>query len=169
MDIEELLKQINLLSPQGTSVGNENLNINAYTNPTLGGNVNVNQPTDIGLLSATVGKEGTNPIYKDLALTNQNFRGGILSQANDTAPYAQYTNPNMMVRAMGGNNPNVQGNYMTDLMGGQASIGGQYDASGLSAIAAYKKKLQDDFLLNLYGQVNPYDNRIGFEIGKQFK
>jgi hypothetical protein len=36
-------------------------------------------------------------------------------------------------------------------------------------MADYQKKLQDDVLLKLYGQINPYDNRIGFEIGKQFK
>ena len=168
MTVDEFLKQYNLM-PQQTTIGNENLNLNAYTSPTLGGNVNAATETPVGLLSGTIGKEGTNPIYKDVALTNQNFRGGILSQANDTAPYAQYTNPNMMVRAMGGNNPNVQGNYMTDLMGGRASVGGQYDLSGLSAMAAYQKKLQDDVLLKLYGQINPYDNRIGFEIGKQFK
>jgi hypothetical protein len=172
MDIAEFLRQLTEqqnTQSNATSIGNENLNLNAYTRPTLGGNVNAYQETPVGLLSGTIGKEGTNPIYKDVALTNQNFRGGILSQANDTAPYAQYTNPNMMVRAMGGNNPNVQGNYMTDLMGGRASVGGQYDASGLSAMADYQKKLQDDVLLKLYGQINPYDNRIGFEIGKQFK
>jgi hypothetical protein len=96
------------------------------------------------------------------------MRYGVTNQASDTAPYAQYTNPNMMVRAMGGNNPNVQGNYMTDLMGGQASIGGQYDASGLAAMAAYKKKLADDWLLSLYGQVNPNDKSAGIQIGKNF-
>ena len=169
MDLTEFLKNINLLAPQKTSIGNEGLNVNAYTNPTLGANANATQPTDMGLLSATIGKELNQPSYKDIALNTDNMRYGVTKQANDTAPYAQYTNPNMMVRAMGGNNPNVQGNYMTDLMGGRASVGGQYDASGLSAMADYQKKLQDDVLLKLYGQINPYDNRIGFEIGKQFK
>jgi len=169
MDLTEFLKQFNLLAPQSTSVGNESLNFNAYTNPTLGASANATQPTDMGLLSATIGKEINQPYYKDVALNQDNMRYGVTNQAGDTAPYAQYTNPNIMVRAMGGNNPNVQGNYMTDLMGGRASVGGQYDASGLSAMADYQKKLQDDVLLKLYGQINPYDNRIGFEIGKQFK
>jgi hypothetical protein len=169
MDLTEFLKQINLLAPQGTSIGTQGLNVNTYTNPTLGANANATEPTDIGLLSATIGKNINEPVYKDVALNRENMRYGVTNQAGDTAPYTQYTNPNMMVRAMGGNNPNVQGNYMTDLMGGQASIGGQYDASGLSANAAYEKQLQDNILLKLFGNINPYNNRIGFEIGKQFK
>ena len=169
MDLTEFLKQFNLLAPQSTSVGNESLNFNAYTNPTLGASANATQPTDMGLLSATIGKEINQPYYKDVALNQDNMRYGVTNQAGDTAPYAQYTNPNIMVRAMGGNNPNVQGNYMTDLMGGQASIGGQYDASGLAAMAAYKKKLADDWLLSLVGQVNPDNKSLNVLFGKEFK
>jgi hypothetical protein len=168
MDLTELLKNINLLAPPRASIGNDNLNVNAYTNPTLGANANATQPTDMGLLSATIGKNINEPLYKDVALNRENMRYGVTKQAGDTAPYAQYTDPNMMVRAMGGNNPNVQGNYMTDLMGGQASIGGQYDASGLSAMAAYKKKLADDWLLNTYLQANPYAHSANVTIGKNF-
>jgi len=168
MDLTEFLKNINLLAPQKTSIGNEGLNVNAYTNPTLGANANATQPTDMGLLSATIGKNINEPSYKDVALNTDNMRYGVTKQAGDTAPYAQYADPNMMVRTMGGNNPNVQGNYMTDLMGGKASVGGQYDASGLSAMAAYKKKLADDWLLSLYGQVNPNDKSAGVQLGKNF-
>ena len=169
MDLTEFLKQFNLLAPQKTSIGNEGLNVNAYTNPTLGANANATQPTDMGLLSATIGKNINEPSYKDVALNRENMRYGVTKQAGDTAPYAQYTDPNMMVRAMGGDKPNVQGNYMTDLMGGKASVGGQYDASGLSAMAAYKKKLADDWLLNLVGQINPNNQSLNVLFGKEFK
>jgi hypothetical protein len=168
MDLTEFLKQINLLAPQGTSIGSQDLNINAYTRPTLGVSANATQPTDMGLLSATIGKELNQPSYKDIALNTDNMRYGVTSQADNTAPYAQYADPNMMVKAMGGNYPNVAANYMTDLVGGKASIGGQYDASGLAAMAAYKKKLADDWLLSLYGQVNPNDKSAGIQIGKNF-
>ena len=43
MDIAEFLRQLTEqqnTQPNATSVGNENLNLNAYTRPTLGGNVN---------------------------------------------------------------------------------------------------------------------------------
>jgi len=169
MDLTEFLKNINLLAPQNTSVGNEGLNFNAYTRPTLGASANATEPTDMGLLSATIGKNINEPVYKDVALNRENMRYGVTNQAGDTAPYTQYTNPNMMVRAMGGNNPNVQGNYMADLMGGQASIGGQYDASGLSANAAYEKQLRDNILFKLFGNINPRDKSIGFQIGQEFK
>jgi hypothetical protein len=168
MDLTEFLKNINLLAPQKTSIGTEGLNVNAYTNPTLGVNVNAIEPTDMGLLSATMGKNINQPVYKDVALNRDNMRYGVTNQADNTAPYTQYTDPNVMVRAMGGNKPNVSGNYITDLMGGKASVGGQYDASGLSAMAAYKKKLADDWLLSLYGQVNPNDKSAGIQLGKQF-
>ena len=168
MDLAEILKNINLLAPQRTSIGNEGLNVNAYTNPTLGASANATQPTDIGLLSASMGKNINEPSYKDVALNRENMRYGVTKQAGDTAPYAQYTDPNMMVKAMGGNNPNVQGNYMADLINGKASIGGQYDASGLSAMATYKKKLADDWLLSLYGQINPNDKLAGIQLGKNF-
>jgi len=169
MDLTELLKNINLLAPQKTSIGNESLNVNAYTNPTLGVNANATQPTDMGLLSATMGKNINEPSYKDIALNRENMRYGVTKQAGDTAPYAQYTDPNMMVRAMGGDKPNVQGNYITDLMGGKASVGGQYDSSGLSANAAYQKQLENNILLKLFGNINPYDKKFGFEIGQEFK
>jgi hypothetical protein len=168
MDLTEFLKQINLLAPQKTSIGNEALNVNAYTNPTLGTSANATQPTDMGLLSATMGKNINEPAYKDVALNQENMRYGVTNQAGNTAPYTQYIDPNIMVKAMGGNNPNVMGNYMTDLMGGKASVGGQYDAFGLSAMAAYKKKLADDWLLSLYGQVNPNDKSAGIQLGKNF-
>ena len=168
MDLAEILKQINLLAPQKTSIGNEALNVNAYTNPTLGVSANATQPTDMGLLSATMGKNINQPSYKDIALNQENMRYGVTNQAGNTAPYAQYADPNMMVRAMGGNNPNVSGNYMTDLMGGKASVGGQYDASGLSAMAAYKKKLTDDWLLSLIGQMNPNNQSLNVQLGKNF-
>ena len=168
MDLTELLKNINLLAPKGTSVGNQGLNVNAYTNPTLGASVNATEPTDIGLLSASMGKNINEPVYKDVALNRENMRYGVTNQAGNTAPYTQYTDPNMMVRAMGGDNPNVQGNYITDLMGGKASVGGQYDASGLSAMAAYKKKLADDWLLNLVGQMNPNNQLLNVQLGKNF-
>ena len=168
MDLTEFLKQINLLAPQGTSIGSQDLNINAYTRPTLGVNANAMQPTDIGLLSASLGKNINEPAYKDIALNRDNMRYGVTSQADNTAPYTQYTDPNMMVKAMGGNHPNVSGNYITDLMGGKASVGGQYDASGLSAMAAYQKKLQDEWLLNAYLQANPYAHSAGVTIGKNF-
>jgi hypothetical protein len=168
MDLTEFLKNINLLAPQKTSIGDEALNINAYTSPTLGATANATQPTDMGLLSATLGKNINEPVYKDISLNKDNMSYGVTKQAGDTAPYTQYTDPNMIVRAMGGNNSNVSGNYITDLMCGRASIGGQYDASGLSAMAAYKKKLADDWLLSLYGQVNPNDKSAGIQIGKNF-
>jgi hypothetical protein len=168
MDLTEILKQINLLAPQGTSLGTQNLNVNAYTNPTLGASANAMQPTDMGLLSATLAKNINEPLYKDVALNTNNMRYGVTSQADNTAPYAQYADPNMMVKAMGGNHPNVAANYMTDLVGGKASVGGQYDASGLSAMAAYKKKLADDWLLSLYGRINPNDQSAGIQLGKNF-
>ena len=92
MDIAEFLRQLTEqqnTQQNVTSIGTDNLNINAYTRPTLGGNVNAYQETPVGLLSGTVGKEGINPIYKDIALTNQNLRGGILSQPGDVAPYSE--------------------------------------------------------------------------------
>ena len=110
MDIEEFLKQFvgqTNTQPNVTSVGNENLNLNAYTRPTLGGSINAYENTPVGLLSGTIGKEGTNPIYKDVALTNENFRGGILSQPGDVAPYGEYRDGNVMARVMGGNYPNA--------------------------------------------------------------
>jgi hypothetical protein len=119
VDIEEFLKQFvgqTNNQPNVTSVGNENLNLNAYTTPNVGGNVNAYQPTPVGLLSGTIGKEGTNPIYKDVALTNENFRGGILSQADNVAPYGEYRDGNVMARVMGGNYPNASANYITPVV-----------------------------------------------------
>jgi hypothetical protein len=149
MDIAEFLRQLaeqKNTKQDVTSIGNENLNLNAYTNPTLGGNVNVNQPTDIGLLSATVGKEGTNPIYKDLALTNQNLRGGILSQGDNVTPYANYTTP---------------------LAGGQFSGGVNYSKDGLSLNAEYQKQLKE-LMLRMGINANPQEQQVGFTLGRSF-
>ncbi len=167
MTVDEFLRQYNL-TPQQTTIGNENLNLNAYTSPTLGGNVNAATETPLGLLSGTVGKEGSNPIYKDIALTNQNLRGGLLNTEGNTSPYAEYITDNIKANITGGNNPNVSGQYSTDIAGGRGTIGGQYDATGLAANAAYEKQLQDNFLLKLFGNINPYDRSMGLQIGKQF-
>jgi hypothetical protein len=167
MTVDEFLKQYNLM-PQQTTIGNENLNLNAYTSPTLGVNVNAATETPLGLLSGTVGKEGSNPIYKDIALTNQNLRGGLLNTEGNTSPYAEYITDDIKAQIMGGNNPNVSGQYSTNFAGGRGTIGGQYDATGLAANAAYEKQLQDNFLLKLFGNINPYDRSMGLQIGKQF-
>jgi len=167
MTVDEFLKQYNLM-PQQTTIGNENLNLNAYTSPTLGGNVNAATETPLGLLSGTVGKEGSNPIYKDIALTNQNLRGGLLNTEGNTSPYAEYITDDIKAQITGGKNPNVSGEYSTNFAGGRGTIGGQYDATGLAANAAYEKQLQDNFLLKLFGNINPYDRSMGLQIGKQF-
>ena len=167
MTVDEFLKQYNL-KPQQTTIGNENLNLNAYTSPTLGGNVNAATKTPLGLLSGTVGKEGSNPIYKDIALTNQNLRGGLLNTEGNTSPYAEYITDNIKAQITGGKSPNVSGEYSTNFAGGRGTIGGQYDATGLAANAAYEKQLQDNFLLKLFGNINPYDRSMGLQIGKQF-
>ena len=167
MTVDEFLKQYNLI-PQQTTIGNENLNLNAYTSPTLGGNVNAATETPLGLLSGTVGKEGSNPIYKDIALTNQNLRGGLLNTEGNTSPYAEYITDNIKAQITGGKSPNVSGEYSTNFAGGRGTIGGQYDATGLAANAAYEKQLQDNFLLKLFGNINPYDRSMGLQIGKQF-
>ena len=167
MTVDEFLKQYNL-KPQQTTIGNENLNLNAYTSPTLGGNVNAATETPLGLLSGTVGKEGSNPIYKDIALTNQNLRGGLLNTEGNTSPYAEYITDNIKAQITGGKSPNVSGEYSTNFAGGRGTIGGQYDATGLAANAAYEKQLQDNFLLKLFGNINPYDRSMGLQIGKQF-
>ena len=167
MTVDEFLKQYNL-KPQQTTIGNENLNLNAYTSPTLGVNVNAATETPLGLLSGTVGKEGSNPIYKDIALTNQNLRGGLLNTEGNTSPYAEYITDDIKAQIMGGNNPNVSGQYSTNFAGGRGTISGQYDATGLAANAAYEKQLQDNFLLKLFGNINPYDRSMGLQIGKQF-
>jgi hypothetical protein len=167
MTVDEFLKQYNLI-PQQTTIGNENLNLNAYTSPTLGGNVNAATETPLGLLSGTVGKEGSNPIYKDIALTNQNLRGGLLNTEGNTSPYAEYITDDIKAQITGGKSPNVSGEYSTNFAGGRGTIGGQYDATGLAANAAYEKQLQDNFLLKLFGNINPYDRSMGLQIGKQF-
>ena len=167
MTVDEFLKQYNLI-PQQATIGNENLNLNAYTSPTLGGNVNAATETPLGLLSGTVGKEGSNPIYKDIALTNQNLRGGLLNTEGNTSPYAEYITDNIKAQITGGKSPNVSGEYSTNFAGGRGTIGGQYDATGLAANAAYQKQLEDNILLKLFGSINPYDRSIGVEINKQF-
>ena len=170
MDIEEFLKQFvgqTNTQPNVTSVGNENLNLNAYTRPTLGGNVNAYQETPVGLLSGTIGKEGTNPIYKDVALTNQNFRGGILSQADNVAPYGEYRNGNVMAQIMGGNYPNASANYTTPLAGGQFTGGANYSNQGLGVNAEYAKQL-NDLLFKARLSATPEERQILFGLGGQF-
>jgi hypothetical protein len=149
MDIAEFLRQLaeqKNAQQNVTSIGNENLNVNAYTSPTLGGNINANQPTDVGLLSATLGKEGTNPIYKDFSLTNQNLRGGILSQGDNVTPYANYTTP---------------------LAGGELSGGVNYSKDGLNLNAEYQKQLRE-WLLRAGLNANPYEKQVGFTLGRSF-
>jgi hypothetical protein len=166
MTVDEFLKQYNLI-PQQTTIGNKNLNLNAYTSPTLGGNVNAYQETPVGLLSGTIGKEGTNPIYKDVALTNQNFRGGILSQPGDVAPYGEYRDGNVMARVMGGNYPNASANYTTPFAGGQFTGGANYSNQGLGVNAEYAKQL-NDFLFKAGISATPEEQKLLFGLGGQF-
>ena len=166
MTVDEFLKQYNLM-PQQTTIGNENLNLNAYTSPTLGGNVNAATETPVGLLSGTIGKEGTNPIYKDVALTNQNLRGGILSQADNVAPYGEYRDGNVMARVMGGNYPNVSANYTTPFAGGQFTGGANYSNQGLGVNAEYAKQL-NDFLFKAGISATPEEQKLLFGLGGQF-
>jgi hypothetical protein len=170
MDIEEFLKQFvgqTNTQPNVTSLGNENLNVNAYTRPNVGGNVNSYQPTPVGLLSGTIGKEGTNPIYKDVALTNENFRGGILSQADNVAPYGEYRDGNVMARVMGGNYPNASAQYTTPFAGGQFTGGANYSNQGLGVNAEYAKKL-NDFLFKASINATPEERKLLFGFGGQF-
>ena len=170
MDIEEFLKQFvgqTNTQPNVTSIGNENLNVNAYTTPNVGGNVNAYENTPVGLLSGTIGKEGSNPIYKDVALTNQNFRGGILSQADNVAPYGQYRDGNVMAQIMGGNNPNASANYTTPFAGGQFTGGANYSNQGLGVNAEYAKKL-NDLLFKASISATPEERQILFGLGGQF-
>jgi hypothetical protein len=168
VDIAEFLRQLTEqknTQPNATGIGNENLNLNAYTRPTLGGNVNAYQETPVGLLSGTIGKEGTNPIYKDVALTNQNLRGGILSQADNVAPYGEYRDGNVMARVMGGNYPNVSANYTTPLAGGQFTGGANYSNQGLGINAEYAKEL-NDWLFKTTVNATPYEQQILFGLGR---
>jgi len=170
MDIAEFLRQLTEqqnTQQNVTSVGNDNLNINAYTRPTLGGNVNAYQETPVGLLSGTVGKEGTNPIYKDIALTNQNFRGGILSQPGDVAPYGEYRDANIMAKVIGGNYPNASAQYTTPLAGGKFTGGANYSKDGLGVNAEYAKQI-NDWLLKATANANPYEKQLLFGLGREF-
>jgi hypothetical protein len=170
MDIEEFLKQFvgqTNTQPNVTSLGNENLNVNAYTRPTLGGSINAYENTPVGLLSGTIGKEGTNPIYKDVALTNQNLRGGILSQPGDVAPYGEYRDGNVMARVMGGNYPNASAQYTTPLAGGQFTGGANYSNQGLGVNAEYAKKL-NDFLFKAGISATPEEQKLLLGFGGQF-
>jgi hypothetical protein len=170
MDIAEFLRQLTEqqnTQPNVTSVGTDNLNLNAYTRPTLGGNVNAYQETPVGLLSGTIGKEGTNPIYKDVALTNQNFRGGILSQPGDVAPYGEYRDGNVMARVMGGNYPNASAQYTTPLAGGQFTGGANYSKDGLGVNAEYAKQL-NDLLFKASINATPEEQKLLFGFGGQF-
>ena len=170
MDIEEFLKQFTEQTntqPNVTSVGNENLNLNAYTTPNVGGNVNAYQPTPVGLLSGTIGKEGSNPIYKDVALTNENLRGGILSQADNVAPYGEYRDGNVMARVMGGNYPNASANYTTPFAGGQFTGGANYSNQGLGVNAEYAKKL-NDLLFKARVSATPEEKQFLLGLGMGF-
>ena len=170
MDIAEFLRELEdkkNVQSNVTSVGNDNLNVNAYTRPTLGGNVNAYQETPVGILSGTVGKEGTNPIYKDVALTNQNFRGGLLSQPGDVAPYGEYRDGNVMARVMGGNYPNASANYTTPLAGGQFTGGANYSNQGLGVNAEYAKQL-NDLLFKARVSATPEEKQFLFGLGMGF-
>jgi len=169
MDINELLKYLNSQpsQPIGTSIGNEALNANVSTKPTLRGDLTATQPTDMGLLSATIGKELNQPSFKDYALTRDDMRYGVINQKGDNAPYAEYNTPNLMARVMGGSNPNISGGYNGDILGGKASIGGQFDAAGLEAKAAYEKKLKD-WVLQMSGSISPEQKMLNFGIGRSF-
>ncbi len=170
MDIEEFLKQFvgqTNTQPNVTSVGNENLNLNAYTRPTLGGSINAYENTPVGLLSGTIGKEGTNPIYKDVALTNENFRGGILSQPGDVAPYGEYRDGNVMARVMGGNYPNASAQYTAPFAGGQFTGGANYSNQGLGVNAEYAKQL-NDLLFKASINATPEEQKLLFGFGGQF-
>jgi hypothetical protein len=170
VDIEEFLKQFTEQTntqPNVTSVGNENLNLNAYTTPNVGGNVNAYQPTPVGLLSGTIGKEGSNPIYKDVALTNENLRGGILSQAGNVAPYGEYRDGNIMARVMGGNYPNASANYTTPFAGGQFTGGANYSNQGLGVNAEYAKKL-NDLLFKARVSATPEEKQFLLGLGMGF-
>ena len=170
MDIAEFLRELEdkkNVQSNVISVGNDNLNVNAYTRPTLGGNVNAYQPTPVGLLSGTIGKEGTNPIYKDVALTNENFRGGILSQADNVAPYGEYRDGNVMARVMGGNYPNASANYTTPFAGGQFTGGANYSNQGLGVNAEYAKQL-NDLLFKARVSATPEEKQFLFGLGMGF-
>ena len=170
MDIEEFLKQFvgqTNTQPNVTSLGNENLNVNAYTRPTLGGSINAYENTPVGLLSGTIGKEGTNPIYKDVALTNENFRGGILNQADNVAPYGEYRDGNVMARVMGGNYPNASANYTTPFAGGQFTGGANYSNQSLGVNAEYAKQL-NDWILKARLNATPEEQQFLFGMGRGF-
>ena len=192
MTVDEFLKQYNLM-PQQTTIGNENLNLNAYTSPTLGVNVNAATETPLGLLSGTVGKEGSNPIYKDIALTNQNLRGGLLNTEGNTSPYAEYITDDIKAQITGGKYPNVSGEYSTNFAGGRGTIGGQYDNvnpniftnytaplaggeftgganysnQGLGVNAEYAKQL-NDFLFKAGISATPEERKLLFGLEGQF-
>lgn len=170
MDIAEFLKQLaeQKNSQQNiTSVGTDNLNVNTYTKPVLGGNVNAYQETPVGILSGTIGKEANMPSYKDIALTNQNLRGGILTQAGDVIPYSEYRDPNMIAKVMGGNNPNASAQYIMPLADGILKSGAHYSKDGLGVNAEYEKKLRE-WLLRAGLNANPQQQQIGFTLGREF-
>jgi len=169
MDINELLKYLNSQPNQATnmSIGNEALNANVSTNPTLRGDITATQPTEMGLLSATIGKELNQPSFKDYALTRDDMRYGVINQKGDNIPYAEYMNPNVMARIMGGKSPAVMADMTGEVLGGKASIGGQFDASGLAAKAAYEKQLKD-WLLQFSGSISPDQRMLNFGIGRNF-
>lgn len=170
MTLDEFIKQLSEnknYQYDNTMLGNENLNINAYTKPTLGGNLNAYQQTPVGLLSSTIGKEVSQPSYKDIALTNDNLRAGLLSQSGNTAPYGEYSNPNIFARIMGGNNPNANINYTQPLENGRFSAGANYSNQGLGVNAEYEKQLKE-WLLRAGLNANPYEKQIGITLGREF-
>ena len=170
MDIAEFLRQLTEqqnAQSNVTSIGTDNLNFNTYTQPTLGANINASQPTPIGLLSGTIGKDVDMPIYKDIGLTNQNFRAGILNQADNVAPYGEYRDANLMAKIMGGNYPSASGQYTTPLAGGQFTGGANYSNQGLGVNAEYAKQLNNWLFKTTIG-VTPEEKQFLFGLGRQF-
>jgi len=192
MTLDEFLRQYNL-PPQQATIGNENLNLNAYTSPALGGNVNAATETPLGLLSGTVGKEVNKPSYRDYAITKDNFRGGLLNTEGNTSPYAEYITDDIKAQITGGKYPNVSGEYSTNFAGGRGTIGGQYDNvnpniftnytaplaggeftgganysnQGLGVNAEYAKQL-NDFLFKAGISATPEERKLLFGLEGQF-
>jgi hypothetical protein len=196
MTLDEFLKQLvgqENAQPNVTSIGNENLNVNAYTSPQLGGNVNAATETPAGLLSATLGKEVNKPSYRDYAITKDNLRGGLLNTEGNTSPYAEYITDDIKAQITGGKSPNVSGEYSTNFAGGRGTVGGQYDNvnpniftnyttplaggeftgganysnQGLGVNAEYAKKL-NDFLFKAGISATPEERKILCGFGGQF-
>jgi len=174
MDMNEFLQQLAVEEQkrQVASVGDQNLNVNTYTKPTLGANANAYQPTTAGLLGATISKEVSMPVAKDLSLANSGFKGGIVNQGGNTAPYGQYTDNGVLAKIIGGSNPNALVNYMTPIEHGSVSAGANYSKDGLGVNAQYQKLLQDaalkDWMLRIGINANPIEQQIGATLSKSF-